>query len=111
MLKSNAFATFFNALPVLGVDGSLSFVKDFHSNPSLKGAAGHVHAKTGTYAVEEGKQIVLKGQALAGYINTKQNNLLLFQLVVNDVVIHSTSELEEIFQDQGLIAALLWREY
>ena len=33
-----AFPSFFAALPILGVDGSLAFVTDFQSDPTLAGA-------------------------------------------------------------------------
>jgi D-alanyl-D-alanine carboxypeptidase len=44
-----AFPSFFAALPILGVDGSLGFVTDFRSDPALAGATGRVSAKTGTF--------------------------------------------------------------
>ncbi|MGA3210928.1 MAG: D-alanyl-D-alanine carboxypeptidase, partial [Terriglobales bacterium] len=49
MKKRPAFPAFFDALPILGVDGSLGFVTQFESDPTLAGAAGQVRAKTGTY--------------------------------------------------------------
>jgi D-alanyl-D-alanine carboxypeptidase len=43
------YQTFFDSLPVLAVDGSLSFVTNFESDTILAGAKGQVHAKTGTF--------------------------------------------------------------
>lgn len=111
MTKSESFKPFFDALPILAVDGSLGFVKQFREDPTLKGATGHVHAKTGTYITSENKQLLAKGQALAGYINTKNNNMLIFHVVVNNVPINSLNEVMEMFQDQGTIAAILWRDF
>lgn len=110
MSKQPAFDAFLNGLPILAVDGSLGFVKNFKADPTLSGAAGHVHAKTGTYALSDKSGIILKGQALAGYIDSKNQHRLIFNLVVNNVPINSLEELIEVFQDQGTIAALLWRD-
>jgi len=41
--------TLVSALPVLAVDGSLSFVTDFTADHTLAGAVGQVSAKTGTF--------------------------------------------------------------
>jgi len=104
---------FVNALPILGVDGSLAFVKDFKSDPTLAGATGNVRAKTGTYVGNSptGGTLELKSQALGGYITTKRGHHLTFQLVVNNVPIKNVLDLINVFQDQGKIAAMLWRDY
>lgn len=111
MTKSSAYQPFFHALPILGVDGSLVFVKDFQSNSSLSGARGRVHAKTGTYVKKENNQMMLKGQSLAGYVTTKNNHKLIFQVVVNEVPINSINDVLQVFQDQGTISAILWRDF
>lgn len=101
----------FDALPILGVDGSLGFVKDFQKDATLAGAAGQVHAKTGTYVAGSASGMMLKGQALGGYITTKSGRHLTFELVVNDVPITDVAELTKVFQDQGTISSMLWRDY
>ncbi len=110
MSKETSFDAFFNALPILAHDGSLDFVTNFKSNPTLSGAAGHVYAKPGTYVIGGESGMILKGQALAGYIHSKNNHKLIFNLVVNNIPINSLDNLLEVFQDQGTIAALLWRD-
>ncbi len=112
LAKSPAHRAFVDALPILGVDGSLGFVKNFKSDASLAGAAGNVHAKTGTYvgaSATGGTE--LKGQALGGYITTKRGRHLTFQLVVNNIPMSGINDLIGVFQDQGTIAASLWRDY
>jgi len=104
-------AAFFNALPILGVDGSLGFVKDFQRDPSLAGATGKVRAKTGTYVAGSPSQMLLKGQSFAGYITTKSGKHLTFELVVNNVPLTSIDAITKIFQDEGTIVAMLWRDY
>lgn len=112
LAKSPASAAFADALPVLGVDGSLGFVTNFKSDPTLAGAAGNVRAKTGTYVgASEAGTMELKGQALGGYVTTKRGHHLTFQLVVNNVPISSITDVIGVFQDQGAIAAMLWRDY
>lgn len=112
LAKSPASQAFLNALPILGIDGSLAFVKNFESDRTLAGAAGNVRAKTGTYVdASPAGTPVLKAQALGGYITTKRGHHLTFQLVVNNVPIKGIPDLTKVFQDQGTIAAMLWRDY
>ena len=112
LAKSPASQAFVDALPVLSVDGSLAFVKDFQSDPSLAGAAGNVRAKTGTYVgASPTGTMELKAQAYGGYITTKRGHRLTFQLVVNNIPIKNILDLTGVFQDEGTIAAMLWRDY
>ena len=107
-----AFATLYEDLPILAVDGSLATVKDFEKDPTLAGAAAQVHAKTGTYvAASPSGAPVLKGQAFGGYITTKRGRRLVYQLVVNNVPITSIADIIRVFQDEGTITAMLWRDY
>jgi D-alanyl-D-alanine carboxypeptidase len=111
MSGKTAYPSFVTALPILGVDGSLGFVTDFESNPALAGAAGHVYAKTGTYALPPtppATGIDLKGQALAGYIDAKSGRRLMFSLVVNNVPLTGFDDVLKVFQDEGTIAATIW---
>ncbi len=107
---SRSFPVFFDALPVLGVDGSLAFVTDFESNPTLAGAKGKVHAKTGTFLEGSESGLLLKGQAFGGYIHTKGGRHLVYQLVVNNVIVSGLSDVLRVFQDEGRISAILWRD-
>ncbi|PZR58272.1 MAG: peptidase S13 [Candidatus Meridianibacter frigidus] len=110
LAKAREFQTFYNALPILGVDGSLASVKNFQKDSTLAGAAGQVHAKTGTYVAGSKVGPVLKGQALGGYITTRGGKHLTFELVVNNVPISGIEDVVKVFQDQGSIAAMLWRD-
>ncbi|MFV0819566.1 D-alanyl-D-alanine carboxypeptidase [Tatlockia micdadei] len=110
MAQSPFFSAFFDSLPVLGVDGSLATVTEFKTRPSLSGASGKVHAKSGTYAQGTPQGIQLKGQALAGYIDTKSGRRLIYHLVVNNVTLSSITDIMRVFQDQGTISAILWRD-
>jgi D-alanyl-D-alanine carboxypeptidase/D-alanyl-D-alanine-endopeptidase (penicillin-binding protein 4) len=107
MTTRPAFTAYFDALPLLGVDGSLAFVTDFESDPTLAGAKGQVHAKTGTYV--SGPPLTLKGQSLAGYVDAKSGRRLIFMLAVNGVPINSIDDVLAVFQDEGTLSAMLWK--
>ncbi len=112
MHNKKFFTVYRDCLPILATDGSLAFVTDFAADKSLAGAKGNVWAKTGTFLAgnDEGK-LSLRAQALAGYINAKSGRRLAFALVVNDVSpISGIEDLLQVFQDQGTIAAIIWRE-
>ena len=108
--SSSQHESFLEALPVLAVDGSLGFVTEFQADPSLAGAAGQVRAKTGTYVTASETGMVARGQAFGGYITTRSGRNLVYLLAVNEVPITAVDDLIKIFQDQGTISAILWRD-
>ena len=103
------FETYRDCLPILATDGSLAFVTDFMSDPSLAGAKGKVHAKTGTYLVGGDNGVIsLRAQAFAGYIDAKSGRRLAYALFVNDVSpVSGLDEVMQVFQDQGTISAII----
>lgn len=111
MRQSAHFDTYFDALPILGTDGSLAFVKDYAADASLAGATGQVRAKTGTNIEAAGAGLLLKGQALGGYIRTRSGRDLIYALVVNNAKVADIDAVAQVFQDEGTISALLWRDY
>ncbi|MGH7087963.1 MAG: D-alanyl-D-alanine carboxypeptidase/D-alanyl-D-alanine-endopeptidase [Stellaceae bacterium] len=104
--KRRTFPAFLDALPILGEDGSLASVTDFESDRTLAGAKGQVRAKTGTFV----KGNLLKGQALGGYITTRSGTDLAFELVVNNVEVSGLNDVIQVFQDEGTVSAILWRD-
>lgn len=78
------FPTFCQALPVLGVDGTLWDVVSKDSP-----AYGKVRAKTGTYADADllNERFFLRCKSLAGVMTTKKGRHLTFAFFVNDVVL------------------------
>jgi D-alanyl-D-alanine carboxypeptidase len=105
------FPEYFAAFPLLGVDGSLATVTDFESDPTLAPAKGQVAAKTGTYLGALGDGFEVKGQAFAGYVTSKSGRKLAYQLVVNGVPVKGIDGVIKVFQDEGTISAILWRDY
>jgi D-alanyl-D-alanine carboxypeptidase/D-alanyl-D-alanine-endopeptidase (penicillin-binding protein 4) len=75
------YPIFFKALPVLGKDGTLAKIQT--TNPG----AGHVFAKTGTFASEDrvNGNLMLNGKGLAGYVITAGGQKLAFAAYVNHV--------------------------
>jgi D-alanyl-D-alanine carboxypeptidase len=109
--KQSFFPDFLELLPILGVDGSLAFVTDFEDDPTLVGAKGNVFAKTGTFIDLTPEGLLLKGQALGGYIDAKSGKRLMFHLAVNDVPLgFDILKVQQVFQDQGTITAIIWRD-
>jgi PBP4 family serine-type D-alanyl-D-alanine carboxypeptidase len=108
--QRRTFPFFINSLPIMGFDGSLGFINQFESDPTLAGAKGQVRAKPGTYAEGSATGLMIKGQAFGGYIDTKSGQRLIYQLVVNNVPVSQLMDLLQIFQDQGTISAILWRD-
>jgi D-alanyl-D-alanine carboxypeptidase len=116
MSKRSVFPDYLASFPILGVDGSLGTVTDFEKDATLAPAKGHVFAKTGTYLGAGGPTgVQLKAQAFGGYITTKCGKKLAYQLVVNGVSIvdpdEAISEIVKVFQDEGRISAILWRDF
>ena len=88
MRRHAEFRTFYDALPIGGVDGTIL--------NRMKGtlAEGNVHAKTGTLD---------KARALSGYVTTADGRLLLFSMLSNNHVV-ANREVERV-QD-ALVAFL-----
>jgi len=81
MSKQKDYDDFYRGMPVLGKDGTL--VKIQVNSP----AAGHVHAKTGTYGTYDAlnKKLLVTGKGLAGYMDTSIGRHLILALYVNMV--------------------------
>jgi D-alanyl-D-alanine carboxypeptidase len=110
MYQRPTYAPYLAAFPILGVDGSLATVTDFESDTSLAPAKGQVRAKTGTYIAIGPQGPLIKGQAFAGYIDAKSGRKLAYELVVNNVPFTAIEDVIKIFQDEGTISAILWRD-
>lgn len=91
------------ALPVLGVDGSLATV-----GQDLP-ARGQVFAKPGTTILSDDAGLNLKAQNLAGYIHTASGRTVAYALMVNDVgTIPAVSAVGEVFADEAAISNAIY---
>ena len=95
----------FDSLPVLGRDGTL--VEMLPDSP----AAGHVHAKTGSYVVYNAldRGVMLLGKGLVGYVDAKNGHRLIFAAYVNLVPLHNMDEVAGVGQMLTEIAGLVYQ--
>lgn len=103
MSKRGDFQKYFAALPVLGRDGTLWNIQT--DSP----AAGHVHAKTGTYVEQDllNNGMIVDGKGLAGYMTTADGRKLAFAIYANNVPVSLDPDdvTEIVGQAVGAVAA------
>lgn len=98
------FRHFFDALPILGVDGSLG---DFAKKTQ---AAGKVHAKPGTgvaFNLATGSYFLIT-QALAGYLEGKNGHLYAYIVAVNNAAMPTIDDVLPIFEDEGQLSSMIY---
>lgn len=95
----------FDALPVLGRDGTLS--ETLQDSP----AAGHVHAKTGSYVVANALDngVMLLGKGLVGYVDAANGHRLIFAAYVNLVPLRDMDDVANVGGMLSEIAALAYQ--
>ena len=102
LAKQPTAGVFHDALPTLGKDGTLWNVQ------TASAAAGHVHAKTGTYQVRDllHDRVMVTGKGLAGYMTTVDGRRLAFAIYANNVEVKDGASVTPIVGDAlGAIAA------
>jgi D-alanyl-D-alanine carboxypeptidase/D-alanyl-D-alanine-endopeptidase (penicillin-binding protein 4) len=85
MYHQRNFAIFYDALPIAGVDGTIS------SRMRGTSAANNVHAKTGTIAY---------ARCLSGYVKTADGEMLAFAMIANNFLVPNSAV--EYVQDTAL---------
>lgn len=96
MTRQSYYQSFFDALPVLGYDGSLVGIVT-NTSPIY----GKVNAKTGTAIAEDklnGRGILLS-KSLDGYLVARSGRKLIFSIYVNNVPLNSTEDVALAHQD------------
>ncbi len=103
MSKQKDFQVFYDALPILGRDGTLFDIQ------TQSPAAGFVHAKTGTFSAYDplNRRVLVTGKGLAGYMTTKKGDHLAFAIYVNNVSVPTDRDAVKkiVGQAMGEIAA------
>jgi D-alanyl-D-alanine carboxypeptidase/D-alanyl-D-alanine-endopeptidase (penicillin-binding protein 4) len=98
------FQRYFDALPILGKDGSLEdFAKDAP-------AAGKVRAKPGTgvaFNLATNKFFLIT-QALGGYVEGKDGDLYAYMLAVNNATMPTIQDIFPIFEDVSQISNVIY---
>jgi len=104
MSKQSFFPVFYRALPVLGRDGTLWDIQP--ESP----AAGHVHAKTGTYATYNalGQNLMVTGKGLAGFVERKDGRRIAIAIYANMVEGDPATITHHVGDALGEIAAAAW---
>jgi len=103
-LPKERFQNFFNALPILGVDGAL---EDVSKNSA---GANHVFAKPGTgisINLGTGKPFLIT-QALAGYIKGKNGHLYAYEIVVNNGDLSTLDDVFAVFEMEGQLSSIIY---
>lgn len=98
MSKQKNFQVFYDALPILGRDGTLFDIQ------TASPAAGKVHAKTGTFSTYDAlnRRLLVTGKGLAGYMTTRSGEHLAFAIYVNNVSVPVTADAVKRITGQAL---------
>jgi D-alanyl-D-alanine carboxypeptidase/D-alanyl-D-alanine-endopeptidase (penicillin-binding protein 4) len=97
--------TLYNALPVLGRNGTLA------DDLRRSSVAGHAQVKTGNRAVGSAtNQLILLGNSLAGYLETKSGRRVTFMIAVGNVPIASGSGVLEVTDEQAQMVAAMYKD-
>jgi serine-type D-Ala-D-Ala carboxypeptidase/endopeptidase (penicillin-binding protein 4) len=108
MLHDANFTPYLEALPILGVDGSLA---DSSSNGSA--AVGHVFAKTGTTAdlnYLSGQAIAL-AKSLAGYVDTKGGKRVIFAVYMNNAPLAQITDVIGMGNDLANVSEMIYQDF
>ena len=102
--REAVFPAIFKALPVLGKDGTLWDIQP--DSP----AAGHIHAKTGTFSAGDmlNRSLMVTGKGIAGYIDRKDGRRLAFAAYINMVDGDPESIAHRVGDALGELAAAAW---
>jgi D-alanyl-D-alanine carboxypeptidase/D-alanyl-D-alanine-endopeptidase (penicillin-binding protein 4) len=98
------FSEYLEALPILGVDGTLSTVVDADSP-----AKGKVRAKTGTYYLDNGLngKWILTSKALAGYVDAQSGRKIVFAAFVNGTHLDNADQTKREGRTLGRVAEII----
>ncbi len=102
------FTAYFDALPILGVDGT-----EFMSLPATSPALGKIVAKSGTTVAGDllNQEYLLLGKADAGYMTARSGRELIWAVYINDVLSADLNELLGVGADIGTIAEAIYEQH
>ena len=107
-MHAGNFTPYLEALPILGVDGSLS---DSSSNGSP--AVGHVFAKTGTTVDLNGLsgQAIVLAKGLAGYVDTQGGKRVIFAIYMNNAPLASIPDVIAMGNDLANVSEMIYQDF
>ncbi len=99
------FALYRDALPILGIDGTLTTAVGADSP-----ARGRVYAKTGTLVWEDtlNARYVMTSKALAGYLTSAGGRSLAFAMFINNMPIKNLAEIKEYGRLLGRLCEIIY---
>jgi D-alanyl-D-alanine carboxypeptidase/D-alanyl-D-alanine-endopeptidase (penicillin-binding protein 4) len=105
MQKRPDFAVYHDALPILGVDGTLSEAVAPDSP-----ARGKVYAKTGTLVSYNpvGDDLLLTSKALAGYMTAASGRKLLIAIYLNNDMINTPADIAQQGKNVGRLCEIIY---
>jgi D-alanyl-D-alanine carboxypeptidase/D-alanyl-D-alanine-endopeptidase (penicillin-binding protein 4) len=103
--KTSYGKTLFDALPILGRDGTLANVQP--KSP----AAGHAQVKTGNRVVgTPAGQIIVLGNSLAGYAQTRSGRRVVFMIAVGNVPVPTAEAFLAVTDDQARMVVAIQQD-
>jgi D-alanyl-D-alanine carboxypeptidase/D-alanyl-D-alanine-endopeptidase (penicillin-binding protein 4) len=99
------FQPYFDALPILGVDGS-----EIDTVAPTSPVRGKAFAKSGTTVDADlmNQRPLTMVRALAGYLTAASGRELIFTIYVSDVPLTDALDVLNIIKEQGVIAEVIW---
>lgn len=99
------FPAYFDALPILGVDGS-----EVDTVAASSPVRGKAFAKSGTTVAGDvmNQRALVMVRALAGYLTAKSGRELIFAIYVSDVPLADVLDVLPIIKEQGAIAEVIF---
>jgi serine-type D-Ala-D-Ala carboxypeptidase/endopeptidase (penicillin-binding protein 4) len=99
------FPAYFDALPILGVDGS-----EIDTVAPTSPVRGKAFAKSGTTVAGDvmNQRALTMVRALAGYLTAQSGRELIFAIYVSDVPLEDTLDVLTIIKEQGSIAEVIF---
>ncbi|MFN0121095.1 MAG: D-alanyl-D-alanine carboxypeptidase/D-alanyl-D-alanine-endopeptidase [Blastocatellia bacterium] len=104
MAKWPEYQVYHDALPILGVDGTLAEAVGPDSP-----ARGRVHAKTGTYVQGDALngRLLLRAKAMGGYMTAASGRKLVFAIFLNNVPMNAPAEANKHGATLGRLAEMI----
>ncbi len=106
MAGTDDYQVYRDALPILGVDGSLAKAAR-PDNP----AVGKVQAKTGTSIQGDLFGMFLTAKGLTGYMTTQSGREVAFAIYLNNVRVTTIEDVLMINSDMGDLAGVFWETW
>jgi serine-type D-Ala-D-Ala carboxypeptidase/endopeptidase (penicillin-binding protein 4) len=108
MATQPGFSQYFDALPILGVDGS-----EANTVGPTSPVRGKASAKSGTTVAGDvmNERALVLVRALAGYLTARSGREVTFAIYVSDVPLAEVLDVLTIISEQGSIAEIIWDQF